>query len=299
MVLLATEIRPPQADGGEKLTRLAAEMGAGGLHLGAGCDLEVVVGGPLVASALRLGLEVPTLALPLPERALAPGKRLPRLAALESEERGAAIALAEEGLSIGTSFGVRVALVDLGPVFLAASATDVARAFSERAVGADDPGGLLLADALAERRSRGPEVLDACRWSVERLLRVAERASVGLAMVVGVTPWQAPSPREAGLLVETFGGSTLGVVWDPARLSVLTALGLSIGDDRCQALAAAAKVAIESDAVGLDAGYLPGLGERDARIAAIAAPTGVPRIVTGGADATDAEVAAAVARISA
>jgi hypothetical protein len=298
MVLLATEIRPPQADGGERLTRLAAEVGATGIHLGAGCDLEVVVGGPLVGSALRLGLEVPTLALPLPERTLAPGKRLPRLSAPESDERGAAIALAETGLSVGISFGVRVALVDFGPVFLAASAAELGRAFARRALEAGEPGGLLLADALAERRARGPEILDACQWSVERLLRAAERASIRLAIAVGVTPWQSPSPREVGQLLETFVGSTLGVVWDPARLSVLTALELPIAEDRCQALAAAAAVAIESDAVGLDAGYLPGLGERDARIAAIAAPTGLPRVVTGGADATDAEVAAAMAQVS-
>ena len=299
MVLLATEIRPPQADGGEKLTRLAAEVGAGGLHLGAGCDLEIVVGGPLVASALRLGLEVPTLTLPLPERALAAGKRLPRLSATADDERGAAIGLTEAGLSVGVSFGARVALLDFGAVPLAASAAELARAFARRALEADDPGGLLLADALAERRARGPQVMDACRWSLERLLRAAERAGIRLALGVGVTPWQAPSPREVGELGETFVGSTLGVVWDPARLSVLAALGLPLAETRCQALAAAATVAIESDAVGLDAGYLSGLGERDARLAAIAAPAGVPRVVTGGADATDTEVAAAVAKAGA
>lgn len=299
MVLLATEIRPPQADGGERLTRLAAEVGAAGIHLGIGCDLEVVVGGPLVASALRLGLEVPTLALPLPERALAPGKRLPRLSATAHDERGAAIDLAEVGLSVGVSFGARVALLDFGAVPLAGSAAELARAFARRALEADDPGGLLLADALAERRARGPEVMDACRWSLERLLRAAERAGIRLALVVGVTPWQAPSPREVGELCETFVGSTLGVVWDPARLSVLAALGLPLAEKRCQALAAAASVAIESDAVGLDAGYLPGLGERDARLGAIDVPAGVPRVVTGGTDATDAEVAAAVAALGA
>src|ERR1035438_9735658 len=72
----------------------------------------------------------------------------------------------------------------------------------------------------------------------------------------------------------------------------VTALGLSLTDDRYPATPPSAAVAIESDVVGLDAGYLPGLGERDARIAAVTTPAAVPRIVTGGADATDAEVAA-------
>ena len=53
-------------------------------------------------------------------------------------------------------------------------------------------------------------------------------------------------------------------------------------------------LAIENDAVGIEAGYLPGLGERDARVAALAAPASVPRIVTGRPDATDDEVAAAI-----
>jgi hypothetical protein len=53
-------------------------------------------------------------------------------------------------------------------------------------------------------------------------------------------------------------------------------------------------VTIENDAVGLAAGYLPGLGERDARLAAFSPPADVVQVIAGGADATDAEVAAAV-----
>jgi hypothetical protein len=293
MVVLATEIRPPQADGGERLTRLAAETGAAGIHLGAGCDLELVAGGPLVRSALRLGLEVPSLTLPMAERRLATGKRLPRLVAPDRDERGAAIALAERGLSLGSSFGAGMALLDFGAVSLAATFGEVAEAFARRALAADEPGGLRLADALAERRARGPEILDACRWSLERLVGAAERAGMRLSLQLGVTPWQAPSPREASDLHETFGAA-LGIVWDPARLAVLSALELAIADDRLKTLAAAALVVLENDAVGLLPGYLPGLGERDARFAAFSPPDKTLRIVTGGADATDSEVAAAL-----
>ncbi len=295
MVVLSTELRPPRAVGPDRIVRLAAETGAGGLALGADGDLETISAGSLVGSAIRLGLEVPVLALPLPERPLPRGRRLPRLGAPAADERTAAIALAERGLEVGASFGVRAVLVDFGPVALAASAGDYARAFARREVDEEDPGGKLLADALAERRSRGAEISDACRWALERLLGVAGRRGVAVALVLGVAPWQAPSPREAGDLVATFGGAALGVAWDPGRLSALSAHGLPIGDDRLAALAAAAIVAIENDAVGLDAGYLPGLGERDPRLAGHVPPAGVPRIVTGGPDSTDVEVAAAVA----
>ena len=40
MAFLATELRPPRADGGERITLLCAETGAAGIHLGADCDLE-------------------------------------------------------------------------------------------------------------------------------------------------------------------------------------------------------------------------------------------------------------------
>src|SRR5450631_765184 len=127
MAFLATDLRPPRADGGERITRLAAETEALGIHLGGGCDLEILAGAPLVASALRLGLELPSVALPLAERVLPAGRRLPRLAA-------------------AGSFGARIAVVDFGPVALSANAAAFALAFARRAIGPDDPGGELLAN---------------------------------------------------------------------------------------------------------------------------------------------------------
>jgi hypothetical protein len=158
----------------------------------------------------------------------------------------------------------------------------------------DEPGGRLLEAALGERRSRTDELSDACRWALEPLARAAERTGLMLALPVAATPWQAPSPREASHLAEAFAGAPVGLVWDPGRLSVLSALGLAISDERLRALAGTAVLALENDAVGIHVGFLPGLGERDARIQAVTAPVSVPRVVTGLADATDAEVAAAV-----
>jgi hypothetical protein len=291
MGFLATELRPPRADGGERITRLAAETGAAGIHLGADCDLAILATAPLVGAALRLGLEVPSLTLPLAERALPAGRRLPRLGAPARDEREAAIALAQRGIAAAGAFGARLAVVDFGGVSLAADAARFAQAFARRAVGAGAPGAELLAAAIAERRARSPEILDACQFALEGLLRAADRAGLRLVAQIGVTPWQAASPRELGILSETFGPS-LGVAWDPARLSVLAALGLPVADERLQALAAAARLVVDNDAVGLAPGYLPGLGERDSRLAAFSPPADHTRVIVGPADATDAEVAA-------
>jgi hypothetical protein len=293
MICLATVLRPPRADGGEAITRLAVESGAAGVHLAGDCDLELLAGAPLLTTALRLGLEVPGLTLPLAERPLPAGKRVPRLGAPAADERAAAIALAERALAIAAAFGARVLEIDFGPVFLTATPGQFARHFARRAWEPGEPGAAVLQRALAERKALAPSLMDACRWSLERLARGAERAGARLAIRVGATPWQAPTPRELGELRDTFG-AVVAPAWDPGRLSVLATLGLPVSDARLNALAADAALSVENDAVGLSPGYLPGLGERAEALAAIAPPDSVPRVIAGGSDATDAEVMAAL-----
>jgi hypothetical protein len=295
MDFLSTELRPPRAASDDALLRLAAEAGASGIHCGAGCDLSLV--DALARAGARLGLEVGSLTAPLPERPLPRGRRLPRLAATERDERAAAIALAEKALTIGAGAGARRFVVDFGGVALESVRPEsLWRAFARREMDDDESGATLLAAALAERRARGGDITDACLWALERLVRLAEPLGLGLVLPVGATPWEVPTPREAGELAETFAGA-VGHAWDPGRLSVLAALGLPISDDRLKALAKGAVLSIENDAVGIDAGYLPGLGERDPRLAAFASAAGTARVIRGGADATDEEVAAAVAAL--
>jgi hypothetical protein len=292
VIFLASDLRPPRGGDDERLLRLALDGGIAGIHLGAGGDLSLL---PVLARlAIRLGAPISSLALPLPSRPLAAGRRMPRLAATARDEREAAIALARQALEVAAPLAVRLAVLDFGEVTLSIRPGDLARAFARREMDDGEPGERALAAAVAERRARAEALGDACRWSLERLVRAAERADMTLALPVAATPWQLPSPREAGLLVGAFAGAPLGLVWDPGRLSVLAALGLAISDERLRALASGAVVAIENDAVGVDAGYLPGLGERDARVAALAAGATVPHIVTGRPDATDIEITAAL-----
>ena len=291
-ISLATDIRPPRLVGADPLARLAAETGAQGIHLLGGCDLREVA--PLLVTARHAGVEVASVGLPLPERPLGAGRRLPRLGALESDERAAAIALAERGLTAVVG-GVRVIVLDFGPVTLAARVRELREAFARRALD-EDPGAGVLAAALDERRARGGAMVDACRWAIEGLLGVAEPLGITLVLPVGATPWEVPSPREAGELVGLFAGARVGLAWDPGRLSVLCTLGLPLSDGRLKTLAETAALAIENDAVGLQAGLLPGLGERAPRVASLVAPSSAPVVVLGAADVTDEEVAGAVAR---
>ena len=292
MVFLATDVRPPRGGDGDVLVRLAAEKGATGIHLARGVDLAVM--GALVSSAARAGLAVASVALPFPERPLTVGRRLPRLAATSRDEREAAVALAGRGLGAAIGVGARIALLDFGGVSLATPAADVARAYARRELEEGEPGALRLAAAIDERRARSVEVLDACRWALESLVRMAEPVGAELVLAVGATPWDAPSPREAAMLRAAFAGAPIGLAWDPGRLSVLRWLGLPISDDRLRELSSSAVLAIQNDAVGVAAGYLPGLGEREDGIAALPARPGIPVVIEGTPDATDDEVAAAV-----
>jgi hypothetical protein len=294
IVSLSTDIRPPRVVGPDAIVRAAAEAGAGGIHLGASADLELAL--PIVMAASRAGLEIASLTLPLAERPLRADRRLPRLGAPESDERAAAIALAERGAGMVAGLARRL-LVDFGPVMLATPPWVIERAFARRALDdeEDDTGARRLADALAERRARRAEVIDACRWSLEALVRVAERQGATLVVPVGASPWDAPSPREAGELLAMFTGGPVGLAWDPGRLSVLTALGLPISDERLKTIAETAVLAVENDAVGLRAGYLPGLGEREPRLAALASPAEAPAVIVGDRDVTDGEIRAAIA----
>ena len=208
VIFLASDVRPPRGGADDALLRLAAETGADGVHLAGGCDLELYA--RLAGTALRLGVGVPSLALPLPERPLPAGRRLPRLSAHARDEREAAIALATRGLEAASTVAARFAVLDFGEVTLATRPGELDRAFARREMDEGEPGSRLLAAAVAERRARGEELSDACRWSLERLVRGAERAGLTLALPVAVTPWQVPSPREARAAGRSVHGSAGG-----------------------------------------------------------------------------------------
>jgi hypothetical protein len=282
----------------EPLIRAASDAGATGIHLERGLVLGDLA--EALPAVLRSGLVVPSMALPMAPRALAAHKRLPALAASDPEERGAAITLAIEGLESGLAAGVRWALLDFGPVALPVARREVAVAFARRELGEGEVGAPELALALAVRKAQAEGLVDACRWSLERLARVAEARGVTLLVPVGASPWEVPSAREALALLEAFRGAPLALAWQPGRLTAARALGLRLPKARIEAIAAAAGAALETDAVGLDAGYLPGLGERDAELPPRPKlPAGAPVIVAGSPTFTDAEIAAAVARCAA
>ncbi len=219
MAFLATELRPPRADGGERITRLAAEdRGRRGS-----------ISPAAVTSRPSLGRRwsPPRFASVWPSRRSRCRSRSgpsPRGAGCRASARRTATSAKRRLSSPRGAFRPPDRSAPGSPFSTSARwrSPPTRRPLRRRSRGArsgrESRGGELMANALGERRARAPEILDACQWAFERLLRVADGAGLRLAVVVGVTPWQSPSPREVGILRETFG-PPLGVAWDPGRLS--------------------------------------------------------------------------------
>jgi sugar phosphate isomerase/epimerase len=295
MLLCATGLRPPASVGEEAVVRLASEIGCDGIAIGDGCTLPNAA--TLVPRAMHAGLRVGAVAAPLPERAPAPRKRLPRLSAGDRDERAAAIELASRACALAGSVGAPLVVLEMGALPLAVRWPDLARHFRRRALVEGEAGEAALMAALGERRATVGLALDGCRWSLDALVREAERRNLRLAMSLSGTPWGVPSPREGLELAAEYDRARVGLVLDPARLSVLRRLGLAISGERLASLRVAAGLVVENEAVGVDAGFLPGLGERDDDLAAhdgVAENT--PAVLLGRPDSTDAEVLTAASQ---
>jgi hypothetical protein len=287
VILAATSLRPPLALGPQRIVRLASEATFTGIAVDTGCALSLL---PEVgAEALRSGLQFGNLSVPLPEHPLSPGKRLPHLLALDDrDERLAALQLARRGLEQGHSLGVPLITVELGPVPLRAREPELRLRFARREMQEDEPGERQLRRALEERRARGGAILDASRAALEPLVALADRHGIQIAVSLAAGPWQAPSPREAMLLLREFAGAPLGLVLAPARRAALESLALGGPAERWSELQKAGRAVYLTDAVGLDVDLLPGLGEVDVDRYAMSSP--LPVVVAGRADARFPEV---------
>ncbi|MEO8214316.1 MAG: hypothetical protein ABI560_14040, partial [Myxococcales bacterium] len=305
VILCASGLRFVSAGGDpEQLVRLAADAACDGLAIGAECTRGYVM--PLIAAALSTGLTAPVMAALLAESPLGIGRRLPHLASLDDDdERRAAVALLASTLDLAIPLGVRHFTVTLGAISLGTDPRQVAWRFARRELlDEDEPGARLWTAARAERRSRSGAIVDACRDALDRILPMAERRDAAIAIEVAGDPWSVPTPRESLNLLAEYSGAPLGLVWDDARMQVLSTVGMAPAPDRRAALAAAATVWRASDAVGVQTGYLPGLGDPPpdfaqefSRAARTATATSALVVVSGPVHSPVEEVAAAVSRV--
>ena len=289
--MCATSLRPPGPSGPAALIQLAADAGCDGIMLDGGCLLHQV---PLLGTAAKQAkLAMPALLAPVPVERRSLHKRLPALSG-ERDERAAAVDLVVRAMQVSRDAGTRTVVLDFGRLPLGGEDADLRRHFSRREMDEDEAGGRLLAGLLKERRTHAQEWVDSCRLALEALLRFAAPMDVQLAILPAASPWQIPTPRETTDLLAEFAGAPVGSVFSPARLAVLTALGLTVSPDRRALLRKAALLVEATDVVGLDQPLPLGLGELDpAELRGFAAE--VPLVLGGPPDAGPAEIRAAKA----
>ncbi|HJZ84979.1 MAG TPA: hypothetical protein VKN99_07385 [Polyangia bacterium] len=213
-----------------------------------------------------------------------------RLCAPERAERAAAAEAATRVIEQAAQAGVPVCVLALGSIAASWEPADLARAFArdEWALGAG-----LGAQISTERAAQAQRHLDAARFALERVVAVAERAGVRVALGPRPHPWALPSLDEAAALLADFRGAPLGYWHDTAAVHCEQALGLGEPARWLERLGPAGLGVRAADACGLLAPLAPGLGEVDFT------PLGKLPLatVTAPADAAPAEVAAALALV--
>jgi hypothetical protein len=282
-------LRPPVALGPLPLIQLAGDIGCAGVVVDGGCLLGQVAQVALKTMWARMAVHA--IYAPLPEERLTPGRRMPSLGATDDpEERLAAVKLVRRAIESTRDLGVGVWGLDFGRVLLHADEDELRSMFARRELGEGESGHARLQRAVSERRGLGPALLDACRASLDAAIRLAERHDLRLALRFGAGLWDVPTPRETVQLLDDYRGAPLGVIYSPARLAILTALGVGPSAELRQRLRKAAMLLEAADAVGLDYPLVAGQAEVDLDDLRGADQ---PMVMTGPADASPEEVQAA------
>jgi hypothetical protein len=271
------------------LVQLAGDIGCAGVVVDGGCLLGQVT--QLALKTVGARMAVHAIYAPLPEERLNPGRRVPSLAATDDpEERLAAVKLVRRAIESTRDLGVGVWGLDFGRVLLHADEDELRGLFARRELGEGESGHTRLKRAVSERRGLGPALLDACRSSLDAAIRLAEHHDLRLALRFGGGLWDVPTPRETAQLLDDYAGAPLGVIYSPARLAVLTALGVGPSAELRQRLRKDALLLEAADAVGLDYPLVAGLAEVDLDELRGADQ---PMVMTGPPDASAEEVQAA------
>jgi sugar phosphate isomerase/epimerase len=131
-----------------------------------------------------------------------------------------------------------------------------------------------LAKKVAERDRLKPAHLDALRFSLDKLLRAADKRSLRLGLETRYHYHELPSPDDFEDLLKEFDGAPLGYWHDTGHAFVNEHLGLMTADDLLTRLSSRLVGIHLHDAQGLEDHLPPGAGDMDFQ-------TLVPHMATG------------------
>lgn len=253
--------------------------------------------GPMPAALKRAGLTVVSVHNFCPHPAdmdrFSPSGDLLSLSDREKETRRRAVALTARTLEIAAELEAGVVVLHCGRVEMDPEIPVWQRLFDTGALAADG-GREFAARKLARRdRLKGPH-LDALRFSLDTLLRLADRHGLRLGLENRAHFHELPGPDDFALLFEEFAGAPLGYWHDTGHAQRNAALGICTP---ASLLAAGAKHLVGlhlHDARGLR-DHLPlGSGEIDfGTLKPFLAPD-IPRVIELAPGTPEADVTASI-----
>lgn len=297
---LSTSIRTP-GTGPEEIAARCERLGPELLALDAGLGPDLY--NPLARRLLLDTEERPIRVVfaPCPAPRLGPGKRAPALAALDKEERLAAVRLVQDTLARARNLAASVVVLPCpGRVSMPNRRALLVQWLAWGFLEPEGPAVEMLRELRAQRAQAAPAHVDGLRFSLERLAIEAERRGLRLGLPNAAHYDELPTRDEALTLLAELAGAPVGLWLDTAAAHAKEVLGLGSQLAFVRALRAATPAppilgVSLTDAAGLLGGLPPGVGEIDfAGIAAQLAPDTLA-IVACHPEATDDEVGRALA----
>ncbi|MBW2038766.1 MAG: sugar phosphate isomerase/epimerase [Deltaproteobacteria bacterium] len=210
------------------------------------------------------------------------------LSSLDREEREKGVSYTSRTLEVAHDLEAQAVVLHLGMVETGLPKDGLQELYREgRWEGEGEP---LLQREMEERgRQREPH-LDAVFFSLERILKRAERLGVTLGIENRYYLQEIPDKEEIGIILEQFCGGPIGYWHDTGHAATLETLGI-LGHEELLQLYAPRLVGVHlHDALGVDDHRPPGEGEIDFGMVKGYLPDGAIKIMEIHPQATGEEV---------
>ena len=264
MIALSTSWKSKACRDGDELVRAIVDAGFDGIELEYRIDASMF---QQMAPALkRSGLRVVSVHnyFPIPSILTRSkgGGDLFLLSHPDREERLAAIKWTTRTIQHAGDLGAFAVVLHCGQVAIAPE-MDKFRDFFNTGRIATEEARTFLARKLAERDQEKPKYMDSLRFSLERLIPIAEQQNISLGLENRYHYHELPGPDDFETLFLEFSGARLGYWHDTGHAHANEQLGIIAGGEMLKRYADYLVGIHLHDAIGLDDHIAPGKGEID------------------------------------
>jgi len=210
------------------------------------------------------------------------------LSSLDKEEREKGVYYTSRTLEVAHDLEVGVVVLHLGMVETGLPKDGLQKLYREGRW--NQEGGELLQREIEERGRQRRAHLDAVFFSLERILKRAERLGVTLGIENRYYLQEIPDKEEIGIILDKFQGAPIGYWHDTGHAAVLEALGVLRHEELLQLYAPKMVGVHLHDAIGVDDHKAPGQGEINFEMVKRYLPDGAIKIMEVHPPVTKEEV---------